>query len=143
MAEHGYGGISIVDPLSLYRIRMDGMWQGSSRDQHLYLQDVITQFHPELYKKYGAELFNLQNANGSAQKWVKPAAESPFDEYEKWSRRRIGNLEKETKKWWERSVEADKKLTESELEKNRLWLMTVELEKKLKNGEGMKDHSPS
>jgi glycosyltransferase involved in cell wall biosynthesis len=135
MAEQGYGGISIAEPLSLYRIRMDGMWQGSSRDQHLYLQDLITEIHPDLYKEYGGVLFNLQNANGSAQKWVKPAAESPFDEFEQWSRRRIANLEKETKKWWERSVAAEKRLQASEVEKNEIWQEKVRMEKETRTGE--------
>ena len=131
MAGRGFGGVSLIEPYSLYRIRMDGMWQGSSRDQHLYLQDLITGFHPELFREYGAELFNLQNANGSAQKWIKPCAESPFDEYERWSRRRIGNLEKEAKTWWERSVEAEKKLTESEKSRYAVWCERNELEKRL------------
>jgi glycosyltransferase involved in cell wall biosynthesis len=131
MARNGMGGVSLVEPLSLYRIRMDGMWQGSSRDQHLFLQDLITRFHPDLYREYGSDLFNLQNANGSAQKWIKPCSESPFDEYEQWSRRRIANLEKEAKKWWERSVDAERRLTESEQARHAVWCEKNETEKRL------------
>jgi hypothetical protein len=39
----------------------------------LYLYDVITQRHPEAYREWGAELFNLQNANGAAFLWNNPA----------------------------------------------------------------------
>ena len=132
LAGRGFGGVSLPAPLSLYRIRMDGMWQGSCRDQHLYLQDLMSRFHPELFRKYGVELFNLQNANGSAQKWVKPCSESPFDEYEQWSRRRIANLEKEAKKWWEKSTAAEQKLAGSEREKFELWTEKNRLSEELK-----------
>lgn len=143
MAKRGFGGVSLAEPLSLYRIRMDGMWQGSSRDQHLFLQDLITKFHPDLFKEYGAELFNLQNANGSSQKWVKPCSESPFDEFEQWSRRRIGNLEKETRKWWEKSVEVEKRLTESEKRQYEVWCQKNEIEKRLLEFQDKKDTSSS
>jgi len=108
------------------------MWQGSSRAQHLYLMDLIAQLHPDLYREYGAELFCLLNANGSSQKWIKPAANSPFDEFEEWSRRRIARLEKDTHKWWEASVKAGKQLHASEDEKNRIWREKNELEAALR-----------
>lgn len=122
LVAHGCGGVALVEPLSLYRVRRDSMWQASPRAQHLFLQDRIARLHPKLYAEYGAELFALQNANGPAQGWIKPSANSPFDEYTDWSRRRIGNLEKEARKWWEKSVEAQKRLTDSEAEKKAIWM---------------------
>jgi hypothetical protein len=107
------------------------MWQGSAREQHLYLQDLIAGFHPDLYQAYGPELFCLLNANGASQKWIKPGANSPFDEFEQWSRRRITNLEKEAKKWWERSVDTEKRLQASEKEKYEVWCEKNRIEKEL------------
>ena len=133
LVKNGCGGVALVEPLSLYRIRSNSMWQDSPREQHLYLQDLIAAGHPDLFQEYGAELFCLQNANGSSQKWIKPSANSPFDEYEQWSRRRIANLEKESRKWWERSVEAEQKLQRSEEEKHALWLEKNHLQEEREN----------
>ncbi|MEX0330242.1 MAG: glycosyltransferase [Puniceicoccaceae bacterium] len=131
LVKNGCGGVALTEPLSLYRIRENSMWQGSPREQHLYLQDLIAEEHPDLYQRYGAELFCLLNANGSSQKWIKPSANSPFDEYEQWSRRRITNLEKEARKWWERTVETEKKLQQSEEEKHAVWLEKNRLDEAL------------
>lgn len=139
--KHGCGGVSLPDPLTLYRIRNDSMWQGSSREQHLFLQDLIAREHPDLFREYGPELFGLQNANGSAQKWIKPSAWSPFDEYEQWSRGHIRTLGEEAKKWWLRSVAAEEKLTAAEKEKYRLWCERCDLEKQLLAGKGKGDLS--
>lgn len=142
LVKKGCGGVALPDPLCRYRIRSNSMWQGSNRDQHLFLQDRITRLHPELFREYGVELFNLQNANGSAQKWIKPSARSPFDEFEQWSRRRIGNLEKEAEKWWRHSVGVEERLQASEEAKHALWLEKNRLEEALQArlGEG---HPPA
>ena len=129
---HGCGGVALVEPLSRYRVRRDSMWQASPRAQHLFLQDRIARLHPRLYAEYGAELFCLQNANGPAQTWIKPSANSPFDEYTDWSRRRIANLEKEARKWWQESVEAQKHLQNAEEEKYALWCEKNRIEELLK-----------
>ena len=86
MVAAGCGGVVIHRPLVRYRIRKDSLWQGSNRDQHLYLHDLLLLKHPELYRRYGPELFGLQNANGPAQIWIKPAAPAPFDDREEWHR---------------------------------------------------------
>lgn len=132
LVSSGCGGVALVEPLSRYRVRRNSMWQGSARAQHLFLQDRILQHHPELYARYGAELFALQNANGPAQKWIKPSANSPFDEYEAWSRRRIANLEKEARRWWEHSVAVEKRLQESEKEKYAVWCEKNRIEERMK-----------
>lgn len=121
MVAAGCGGVAIPEPLSYYRIRENSMWQESPRSQHLHLQELIARKHAGLFQEYGAELFGLQNANGSAQKWIKPAANSPFDTYEEWSRRRIRTLEKESEKWWKQSVEAEQRLKEAQARMEALW----------------------
>jgi glycosyltransferase involved in cell wall biosynthesis len=72
MAEAGCGGVSIPEPLVRYRIREDSMFKVIENDKKLYLYDLISHEHPELYQRYGVELFNLQNANGPAHGWDQP-----------------------------------------------------------------------
>lgn len=132
LVKNGCGGVALPDPLCRYRIRTDSMWQGSGREQHLHLQDLIVQFHPELFREYGGELFNLQNANGPAQKWIKPSSLSPFDEFEQWSRRRIAYLEKQTEKWWQHSVSVEERLQQAEREKYDIWREKNRIEERLK-----------
>lgn len=143
LVKNGCGGVALVEPLSRYRVRENSMWQGSPREQHLFLQDRIAELHPDLYSEYGAELFCLLNANGSSQKWVKPSANSPFDEYEQWSRKRIVNLEKEAKRWWEHSVSVEKRLQESEEKGHAVWLEKNRLEKELLGLRARTDSPPS
>jgi hypothetical protein len=71
--EAGGVGVSLPHPLVRYRIRAKSMYQSSSRNQKLYLYDLLTQRHPEAYQKWGMELFNLQNANGPGHAWNHPA----------------------------------------------------------------------
>jgi hypothetical protein len=75
MAGQGCLGAALPAPLVRYRIRSDSMLQGMNEDQGLYLAELIAQRHPDLYARYGAELFALQNANGPSLRWNHPAAE--------------------------------------------------------------------
>jgi glycosyltransferase involved in cell wall biosynthesis len=143
LVANGCGGVALVEPLSRYRVRRDSMWQGSARAQHLFLQDRIVSLHPGLYARYGPELFALQNANGPAQKWIKPGANSPFDEYEQWSRRRIANLEKEVRRWWEHGVGVEKRLQESEREKYAVWCEKNRIEERLREELEREGETPS
>lgn len=72
MAEAGCGGVAIPEALVEYRIREDSMFKVIENDKKLYLYDLISNEHPEFYKRYGVELFNLQNANGPAHGWDQP-----------------------------------------------------------------------
>ncbi len=67
-------GVAIPEVLVKYRIREDSMYRKGTKDQIYYLYEQITNLHPSLYQKYGAELFNLQNQNGSAREWSHPSA---------------------------------------------------------------------
>ena len=73
LVEAGGVGVSIPEPLVRYRIREQSMYQSANRNQKLYLYDLLTQRHAESYRRWGAELFNLQNANGPAYLWNHPA----------------------------------------------------------------------
>ena len=72
LAEAGCGGVAIPEPLVQYRIRGDSMFKAIEPDKKLYLYDLISAEHPDLYARYGLELFNLQNANGPAYGWDQP-----------------------------------------------------------------------
>ena len=72
MAEAGCGGVAIPETLVGYRIRSDSMFKAIEPDKKLYLYDLISAEHPNLYARYGLELFNLQNANGPAYGWDQP-----------------------------------------------------------------------
>lgn len=82
MLEAGCGGVSLPDILVRYRIRSGSQWQTSTRDQHLWLYEQLARLHPDLYKRYGIELFHLQNANGPAQSWNRPCGNSPYEDRE-------------------------------------------------------------
>ncbi len=103
MVAAGCGGVCLHAPLTRYRIRSNGLWQGSTRNQHLFLYELLVREHPELYQKYGAELFCLQNANGSAQQWLKPTDFSPFDRRLAWEEEALNDL-----RTYARQVEAER-----------------------------------
>ncbi len=67
-------GVSLAQPLVRYRIRSGSMYRSSNRNQQLYLYDLLTQRHPEAYREWGVELFNLQNANGPGYLWAEREA---------------------------------------------------------------------
>lgn len=73
LADAGWAGVSIPEPLVLYRIRPGSMLRSRTDDQFLYLHDLLTQVFPHLYARWGADLFNLQNANGPGREWNHPA----------------------------------------------------------------------
>ena len=56
----------------LRHFRSDSMFKAIEPDKKLYLYDLISAEHPNLYARYGLELFNLQNANGPAYGWDQP-----------------------------------------------------------------------
>lgn len=80
----GAAGVSLPEPLLLYRVRPGSLWQASTRSQHLFLQESMVAWHRDLYQRYAPELFALQNANGPAQALNRPCARSPYDLKEAW-----------------------------------------------------------
>ncbi|CAH1193341.1 hypothetical protein PAECIP111893_00438 [Paenibacillus plantiphilus] len=77
MCEAGCIGISIPSPLVSYRIRTDSMSRKFDREIVVELYKKITIEHPELFNKYGAELYNLVYANGPGYLWNNPTLEYP------------------------------------------------------------------
>ncbi|MBU1912578.1 MAG: glycosyltransferase [Candidatus Omnitrophica bacterium] len=65
------GGVGVSLPFCLvrYRVRKNSMHRSTTPNSHLYVYELITQHHPELYEKWGEELFHLQNANGPGRSW--------------------------------------------------------------------------
>jgi glycosyltransferase involved in cell wall biosynthesis len=108
LAEAGCGGVAIPEALVEYRIREDSMFRVIDFDKKLYLYDLISHEHPELYREYGLELFNLQNANGPALGWDQPTMfRAPQD-------RLMGRLQRAEDKLT--ALEADyRRLSEAEL----------------------------
>ena len=77
MLAAGYLGVSLSQPLVNYRIRSQSMLRSTNDSQLLHLHDLLSQTNPEAYRRWGAELYNLQNANGPARYWNHPATEAP------------------------------------------------------------------
>ncbi len=77
MLEHGCLGVSLPDPLVRYRLRRDSMYHSLSDAQTLDMYALLVARHAALYRRYGAELFALQNENGPGWRWNHPAAEPP------------------------------------------------------------------
>jgi Glycosyl transferase family 2 len=75
----GCVGVNIPEVLASYRVRHDSMLRSANRKVQYYLMELIMQRHAGLYQQYGAELFALQNANGSALDWNQPSM--PTEEY--------------------------------------------------------------
>jgi Glycosyl transferase family 2 len=79
MLERGCVGVNLPAVLASYRIRDDSMLRGTDTEVQRYLMELIAARHPQLYHRYGLELFALQNANGAALRWNQPSAETPDD----------------------------------------------------------------
>lgn len=76
----GYGGVSLPEPLVRYRVRESSMFRSISAAQYLYTHNLMAAKHPELYARFGGELYNLLNANGPAYLWDQAAAwHGPYD----------------------------------------------------------------
>jgi glycosyltransferase involved in cell wall biosynthesis len=55
-----------------YRIRKDSMQQAFTKDKELYLYRKISKKHPELFQKYGVDVANLLNHNGTGTAFINP-----------------------------------------------------------------------
>jgi glycogen synthase len=81
LMENGGGGVSLPFPLVRHRLRPDSLYQSCGGNQHLHFHDLLTQNHPELYREWGVELFNLQCANGPGYLWNHPATNVTLEKY--------------------------------------------------------------
>ncbi len=63
---NGGQGVVLPEVLFYYRVRKDSMIRAVSKTKKLLLYQYITQKHKNFYATFGAENFNLLNANGPA-----------------------------------------------------------------------------
>ncbi|MDX2242841.1 MAG: glycosyltransferase [Leptolyngbyaceae cyanobacterium bins.302] len=73
LCEQGWAGVVIPEFHYFYRIRPTSRLGTSNRDQLLYLYEAIARLHPDLYSKYGSEVYHLLNQNGASWLWDNPA----------------------------------------------------------------------
>ena len=76
MVENGRLGVCIPETLLNYRVRAASMARSMSRDAILYLRTNLKKLHPELYHRYGEELYALLLQNGSSMHWGSPLGEA-------------------------------------------------------------------
>jgi glycosyltransferase involved in cell wall biosynthesis len=76
LAAAGYLGVSLPHLLVKYRVRRNSMQRRINARQALYLQDVIAQGSPEVYRQYAIELLNLVNTNGPSLQWWYPTMQT-------------------------------------------------------------------
>lgn len=78
LVEAGGHGVSLPDALVRFRVGRDFDSLSPSLQQRLLEIDSITQRHAPLYRRWGAELFNFQLANGPEHLWNHPACPQNF-----------------------------------------------------------------
>ena len=69
MVQNGRNGACIPEPLCYYRVRKDSMTRVMSSSAKMYLYKTLEEKHHELYERYGADIYNLTNANGPGYLW--------------------------------------------------------------------------
>ncbi len=73
LCEQGWVGVVIPAFHYFYRIRPNSRLGSSNREQLLYLYEAIANLHPDLYSKYGNEIYHLLNQNGASWLWDNPS----------------------------------------------------------------------
>ena len=73
LCEQGWLGVVLPALHYFYRIRPTSRLGNSNRDQLLYLYEAIAELHPDLYSKYGSEIYHLLNQNGASWLWDNPS----------------------------------------------------------------------
>lgn len=74
LAENDCFGVCIPDFLSYYRVRKNSMARGFNGNNLLYLTEIITKNHQEIYSKYGPELYNILSDNGPSYLYNNPSS---------------------------------------------------------------------
>ena len=68
-------GVILPEPLFNYRVRRDSMSRSFTRIKQLYLYSIIAGRHKHLFNRYGFEISQLLNANGSGLYFDNPTFE--------------------------------------------------------------------
>lgn len=77
LAENDCFGVCIPEFLSYYRVRKNSMARGFNANNLLYLTEIITRNHKEIYSKYGPELYNILSDNGPSYLYNNPSSYLP------------------------------------------------------------------
>lgn len=77
LVARGAAGVSLAAPLVRYRVRAGSMYRQLGPDAMLYLYERMAELDPEPYRRWGADLAGLLNANGPGWTWDHPAAAAP------------------------------------------------------------------
>ena len=72
MAEHGCLGVSIPEPLNLYRVRKDSMSRQFNKKMRVYLYQTSRDGHERIFEKYSKEVYMLLLTNGQPFYWNNP-----------------------------------------------------------------------
>jgi glycosyltransferase involved in cell wall biosynthesis/GT2 family glycosyltransferase len=73
LCEQGWLGVVIPEPHYFYRIYPTSRLSSSNREQLLYLYEVISKLHPQVYQTYSSEIYHLLNQNGASWLWENPS----------------------------------------------------------------------
>lgn len=77
MVKKNYCGVVLPELLFNYRVRKDSMARSFTRIKQLHLYRVIGERHKDIYNKFGNEIAQLLNANGSGIGFDNPTQEPP------------------------------------------------------------------
>ncbi len=77
LAENNCFGVCIPKYDFFYRVRKDSMARGFNKNNILYLTQLITKNHKNLYLQYGDEVFNILQANGPSYRFSNPSFYPP------------------------------------------------------------------
>ncbi|ULQ56468.1 glycosyltransferase [Flavihumibacter rivuli] len=72
------GGVVLPEPLFFYRIRKNSMARAFTHTKRTYLYRLISQKHATFYNRYGHEIANILNQNGSGIYIDNPTLETSF-----------------------------------------------------------------
>lgn len=132
MLSAGCGGVAIPEPLARYRVRAESMFQSINRQQQMYLYQVTVDRHPELYQRYGDELFRLLFANGPAHDMDQPTMWSaPYDTLRERLLKPLAHERKKTEAQWRENLELQRELQAALKEAERQWLEGCSLRERL------------
>jgi hypothetical protein len=83
MVGTGHRGVALPECLFLYRVRKGSMFRSMNKNKILYSHEYIAAKHGNLYDRFGADVYNLLNANGPSYAFDNPTLEV-------WVRSKVG-----------------------------------------------------
>jgi glycosyltransferase involved in cell wall biosynthesis len=76
LVARGRAGVSLPEILACSSSSPDSSVRALTRDHALAVRELLCDRHPDVYARFGADLFGLENANGPALGWSSPGAAS-------------------------------------------------------------------